>query len=693
GPGNAAQSTLTASPTAVPADGSTTATITVTLRDAAGNPVAGKSVSLTKTAGAGTPVITTLADVTDINGQGSWTVKSTTAAADGFTATDSTDDVTVTQTATVTFTAGVLHHYAITFSASPLYANTPFLTTITAQDINNNTVITNATVTMASAATATMRYEDPANPGSYYNQADGTVYRTRALSGGSASLNMQNLAPAPGVLVTATDNSSPSPITGSATIDFGTLTGAYRTWGTGGAARDWSGATTWQKYDATLGWQATAAAPDNTTPAAISILSGDTVAVAASSVTANDLHVNGQLTISNGKVLTIDTTGKPTSTPGLQIHGTVTVATGGTLTIAAAGEVQVFAGAVLENAGTINSTTGTLDYEPGSPGGKYRHLYTTGGAIPAATWDPGAVCEIAGYTSPASGPSGLNQVFYDILWNCASQTAEVSVDLSATTIGHNFTVTSTGSSGGALTLAGNAAVASGGTFTVSPNARLNCSTYVISGGYFDLQAGGTLGIGSTDGITPAGTAAGNIQTTTRDYSSGANYLYNGTTTPQAAGSGLPANVHQLIIHHRAGSGTVTLNQDVGVNDTLTLTSGALALGAHTLTADNAISTTGGSLIGGSSSSIVIGDAGAAASTTLPGVNAGLLNLTLNRATGLTLGGDVAVSGTLTLTSGALALGAHTLTLNNAISTTGGTLTGGATSALVIGDAGSAPGTT
>ena len=57
GPVSAAQSTVSASPTSVIADGSTTSTITVTLKDASGNPVAGKTVSLAKTSGPGTPTI------------------------------------------------------------------------------------------------------------------------------------------------------------------------------------------------------------------------------------------------------------------------------------------------------------------------------------------------------------------------------------------------------------------------------------------------------------------------------------------------------------------------------------------------------------------------------------------------------------------------------------------------------------
>ncbi|KAB2638527.1 MAG: hypothetical protein DVB25_07605 [Verrucomicrobia bacterium] len=68
-------------------------------------------------------------------------MKSTTAAADVFTATDTSDGVTVTQTATVTFTAGALDHFAISSIASPQMAGTAVTgLTLTARDSNNNTV-------------------------------------------------------------------------------------------------------------------------------------------------------------------------------------------------------------------------------------------------------------------------------------------------------------------------------------------------------------------------------------------------------------------------------------------------------------------------------------------------------------------------------------------------------------------------
>ena len=102
---SASNSTVVASPTSVTADGISASTITVTLKDGSGNPVSGKTISLAKTSGSGTPTITTIQGVTDASGIATFTVKSTTAATNVFTATDTTDSLTITQTASVSFTA------------------------------------------------------------------------------------------------------------------------------------------------------------------------------------------------------------------------------------------------------------------------------------------------------------------------------------------------------------------------------------------------------------------------------------------------------------------------------------------------------------------------------------------------------------------------------------------------------------
>ncbi|MDI6400848.1 invasin domain 3-containing protein, partial [Balneolaceae bacterium ANBcel3] len=102
---------------------------------------------------------------------------------------------------------------------------------------------------------------------------------------------------------------------------------------------------------------------------------------------------------------------------------------------------------------------------------------------------------------------------------------------------------------------------------------LNVGAFVVSGsGTFELQAGGTLVIGSEDGIAETDDA-GSIQTSQRIFSSDASYVYQGSAS-QAAGDGLPDEVLNLGISNPNG---VMLNQSVQVNGTLNLEEGELIL--------------------------------------------------------------------------------------------------------------------
>ena len=101
---SSSSSTAVASPTSVPADGSTKSTITVTLLDGFLNPVAGKTVSLTPAGGSSN--VTTVNATTNASGQAVFSVTDTVAESVIYTATDTTDSVTVSTAPSVSFTAG-----------------------------------------------------------------------------------------------------------------------------------------------------------------------------------------------------------------------------------------------------------------------------------------------------------------------------------------------------------------------------------------------------------------------------------------------------------------------------------------------------------------------------------------------------------------------------------------------------------
>ena len=68
---------------------------------------------MTLAKGGGSSTITTVSGVTNASGQATFTVKDTVAEATTYTATDTTDSIVVTQTATVTFTPGTADGRAV----------------------------------------------------------------------------------------------------------------------------------------------------------------------------------------------------------------------------------------------------------------------------------------------------------------------------------------------------------------------------------------------------------------------------------------------------------------------------------------------------------------------------------------------------------------------------------------------------
>jgi hypothetical protein len=140
--------------------------------------------------------------------------------------------------------------------------------------------------------------------------------------------------------------------------------------------------------------------------------------------------------------------------------------------------------------------------------------------------------------------------------------------------------------GKTLTLNDDLATATDARRTMTVNGTLNCgSKSVIGSAGFVLGAGATLGIGSTAGITSTA-GQGNIQVTgTRAYTTGANYVYNGTDA-QVTGDQLPSKagaIASLTINNGYG---VSLSGNVSIagGGTLTVNSGAgLDLNSHTVT--------------------------------------------------------------------------------------------------------------
>ncbi|MHB8508313.1 MAG: beta strand repeat-containing protein [Candidatus Dormibacteria bacterium] len=109
GPVSGAASTVTVTPSTQVADGTASSAVTLTLLDAFGNAVAGKSVSLAQTAGPRVS-LTGGGAATDANGEATYGVNSINLGQATLQATDVTDSVVVQQTGQVTFVVGGQYH-------------------------------------------------------------------------------------------------------------------------------------------------------------------------------------------------------------------------------------------------------------------------------------------------------------------------------------------------------------------------------------------------------------------------------------------------------------------------------------------------------------------------------------------------------------------------------------------------------
>ncbi len=194
--------------------------------------------------------------------------------------------------------------------------------------------------------------------------------------------------------------------------------------------------------------------------------------------------------------------------------------------------------------------------------------------------------------------------------------------------------------------------------------QMESSGTVVSGyGTFTLSSGGTLGITAIDGITAnAATATGNIRTTTnRVFSTGANYIYNGTVL-QVTGTGLTQNTPaNLTIDNSAG---VRLSAATSVSGLLTMTSGTLDMGNFNLTSGSLTGSGNITNSTGTATDVVLttgsdGTSPAAYSGTISNGTANSVAVTKAGSGTIIFSGTNTYTGATTLSAGILQLGSGT----------------------------------
>ena len=152
----------------------------------------------------------------------------------------------------------------------------------------------------------------------------------------------------------------------------------------------------------------------------------------------------------------------------------------------------------------------------------------------------------------------------------------------------------------------------------------------------------------------------------------------GGTATQAIPDGVFLNeiIDTLTINNEAG---VNLNSDLTIEKGIALQNGNLNFGANTLTFNGIVTAMTGTVTGGSSTNMIIGGIGSVIN--MPDLV--LNNLTINRESGVSMYGNLSITGTLTLTNGTLTVGSNTLTLRNTPVRTNGNINAANTSSSLI----------
>jgi hypothetical protein len=329
--------------------------------------------------------------------------------------------------------------------------------------------------------------------------------------------------------------------------------------------------------------------------------------------------------------LSLSGSGTKTGSASITVNGTLTNNTGivfsgmtdlnlnsaahtnnGTLS---AGTLTIGAGAVYTNNGTTTASSGLGGTGTLAQGATA--LLNIGGTAGITTLDASAAGNTVNYTGAAQS---VKSVTYHHLSLSGSGTPTLT---GVSTINGNFTLS------GSVTPSAATGMTVGGNFTIGSGTSFDAGSFshTLNGDW------------SNAGTFIAGTST---------------FTLSGTSPQSMSGS----TFNNLSIANASG---VTMLSDDTVDNTLTLTSGSFTIGPHTLTLNGAIAIGGGSLAGSSASDIVIGGSGA--STSLPAIT--LNNLTLNRPSGASLGGDATIDGALTITNGTLNTGANAVVLGPA----------------------------
>jgi xylan 1,4-beta-xylosidase len=419
--------------------------------------------------------------------------------------------------------------------------------------------------------------------------------------------------------------------------DYYRRTGEIKSYQSG----NWNDVNTWAQYDGT-NWVHPVSNTPSLSDRPITILDGHTITVTTTdSVDQLIVAAGGNLVVNKGITFHV----KNGIETDLMVEGT------------------------LRNYGTITrDTLATISF---AGNGTYEHKQD-GGSIPKAIWRPNSTISIDSLKTNV--PSNSNQDFYNLLWNCPDQTANLSMLWNGNTIGGNITIQHTGTAilqmcdpapgAKAVVNINGDIIQSGGQFTSNGSSNANTNITInhygnidITGGIFPVSMGSQGGSGTTVWNLHGNVSLTNAATQNSNPGGAAFVFTKDAGSQLLSFSGVTFGSGGFPVEVDSGAtldmGTSSLQGGGSFN----LKAGATLMTAHNDGINGSIANTGSKTFDKASSFGFNGSLAQVTGSLLPDT---VNNFIINNPLGINLSNSVAVNGTMDLENGVLILNSNEL---------------------------------
>ena len=338
-------------------------------------------------------------------------------------------------------------------------------------------------------------------------------------------------------------------------------------------------------------------------------------------------------------------------------------------------DVDMLVNGLLKATGTANASPGPHTVNANgvlqfSSTGVYEHEQNAG-AIPVSVWGTGSTAKITGSTSTA--PANRNQDYYNLIFDCPAQTANLNMGFNNNTISGDLTIVNTNTgrwqlcgpvvdSSATLTILGDV-IHLNGNFSTQGTGNGNTTivinhygNIVAANGNFSIARGSQAGTGTTRWYMHNGNISFTNLTTQNSNPTGARFVFAGTNAQNISINGVTFGGGGCPVEVATGSTLDVGTSEFAGSGAFTVSANATLLCGNVAGLDSTLKTTGVVTL---STEANYGFNGAAAQLTGVRLPSSVNTLIIDNAGGVTLTSNTSCT-VLNLTEGKLITGSTNL---------------------------------